>query len=682
MSTRKEKVVAFLNTNKDLLQTSLTMRDIFQLAMARNPHKMALTCFDESGRKKTISYLEYKSRVFVLASKLSSALSGVPAGTVVALKLKNGVNWPLVFWAILMNGHTVLLIDAKLPQVNTVNLINQVKAKAIITNDEETYGIPSFRINEILNQQADYSFDPEWADHVIFCSSGTTGDAKMMVFDGKSLCYQLLASSNMGEETTDIIYPGTVNILAMIPFHHIFGFVAVFIWYTFYGKNIVFPTSLSSSDLSYAVKKGKVTHLYAVPLFWDSVAQNVTRKAALMGETKGALLTKLIAYQTHKISSKEAGWAASPIIRSLFQRKMLGNHIRYCISGGGYLSDKTLNVINGLGYPLYNGYGMTEIGVTSVELSSHVEQRLKGSIGKPFFGVEYKIVSTGKESSETTGQLYVKSNITHEREFVGGILKKTETVEGFYPTGDIAYKDELGNFYIKGRIKDTIILSNGENVFPDEIEYYFHDVKHVNNCVVLGTKPKGEIEEKITLVLEVDNAVNSDELKLIKSDIDSINASLANEKKVQKILIDKRPLPMANNMKVKRFMIKEAIEQGSPDFMDFDSKRKEATFVGYDRDEVSKVGKEVTKCFAQVLLLPEFKIDGEAHWINNLGGDSMSYIEMVQNLDKLFKVTIPEEKYGLLTCVNDFTKEIIDLRKPLKAGKPKKASSKPNESKK
>jgi len=677
MSNKKERVRQFLLSNQRLLQSSLTMHDIFQLSMTRNPRRPALTYFDESGRKRTIRYTEYKSRVFVIASKLSSALSGVPAGTVVALKLKNGANWPLLFWATLMNGHTVLLIDAKLPQANVENLLGQAKAKAIITNDEETYSVPSFRINEILNQQADYAFDPDWADHVIFCSSGTTGDAKMMVFDGKSLCYQLLASSNMGEETSDIIYPGSVNILAMIPFHHIFGFVAVFLWYTFYGKNIVFPTSLSSGDLFYAVRKGKITHLYAVPLFWDSIAQNVTRKAAMMGGTKGALLTKLIAYQTHKISAKEAGWASSSVIRSLFQRKMLGNRIRYCISGGGYISDKTLNLINGLGYPLYNGYGMTEIGVTSVELSPQVEQRLKGSIGKPLFGVEYKIVPNGKDASESIGQLFVKSNITHEREFIAGVLKRTPTEEGFYPTGDIAYKDEQGYYYIKGRIKDTIILSNGENVFPDEIEYYFHDVKHVNNCVVLGAKGKGDQDERITLVLEVDNTVKGDELKLIKKDIDSINASLANEKRVQKILVDKRPLPMANNMKVKRFLIKEAIEQGSPDFIDFDSKRKEATFEGYDPVEVAGVGKDVTKAFAQVLLLPEFKIDGDAHWINDLGGDSMSYIEMVQNLDKLFKVTIPEEKYGFLTCANDFVKEIIDLRRQAKPTKTKKADDKP-----
>ena len=78
----------------------------------------------------------------------------------------------------------------------------------------------------------------------------------------------------------------------------------------------------------------------------------------MMGGKKAAYFEKMIAYNTHKISKKEAGFAANGFIKSLFQKNVLGAQIEYCISGGGYLSSKTLNLINGLGYPLYNGYGM------------------------------------------------------------------------------------------------------------------------------------------------------------------------------------------------------------------------------------------------------------------------------------------------------------------------------------
>ena len=261
-----EKTKRFLLSNQELLKTSQTMRDIYNLTMERNPKMTAMIYFDEAGKLKKISYATFKSMVFTTSSKLAAALSGVPAGTVVALKLKNSQYWPVFFYAILMCGHTPLLINAGLALDNTNNLMKQAKAQAIVTNDEAEFIVPSFRVNDIMNRPTNYSFVPDWADHVIFCSSGTTGDAKMAVYSGKNLCAQILASTDMADTTEDIMYPGKIRNFAMIPFHHIFGFVAVFLWYTFYGKTLVFPSSQSTKDLLYAVKKGKVTHLYSVPL--------------------------------------------------------------------------------------------------------------------------------------------------------------------------------------------------------------------------------------------------------------------------------------------------------------------------------------------------------------------------------------------------------------------------------
>lgn len=665
MANQKEhdRVTAFLRTNQELLKTSQCMRDIYRISMDRNPRKPAMLSFDEAGKKKIITYAAYKNEVFVTASKLSRALSGVAAGTVIGLKLKNSAKWPVFFWAILMSGHTPLLINAALQADNTQNLLTQAKAKAIITNDEATYSVPSFRVNDVLGLEANYSFVPDWADHVIFCSSGTTGDAKMAVFTGKNLCAQVLASTDMGLTTTDLMYPDDIRIFAMIPFHHIFGFVAVLLWFTFYGKTMVFPSSLATKDLLYACQKGGVTHLFSVPLFWDSIAQAVNRQAAMQSKKKAAILDRMIAYNNHKIDREEAGIGASKAARKAVQKKALGTKIRYAISGGGYLSPKTLSLINGIGYPLHNGYGMTELGVTSVDLSPNVEQRLKGSIGKPLYGIEYKIrpLNGGEESN--SGELLVRSKITHEREYLGGALQRLKTEDGFFATGDVAYVDNEGCYYIKSRIKDTIILSNGENVYPDEIEDYFKDVSHLNNCVVLGVKPKGEPSEVIALVVEVDNQVDAAGINQLKLDIKSINESLPSEKRVQKIYLDRRPLPMANNMKVKRAAVKAGLEQGSDDYLDFDGKRKAVSFEGYDPALVSDLQQKVTKIFSEVLLLPEFKIDGNADWGADLSGDSMSYVEMIQKIETDLNVKIEDSKFGVLMTVNDFVKDIIDNHK-------------------
>ena len=674
----KEAVSAFIAKTAKLQETSMSMEDIYNMMMARDAKADAYMYFDEEGKPKKVCYGDFADEVFKTASKLSTLFSGIRAGSVVGLKLKNSPRWGIIFWALLMCGHSPLLLDARLATENANNLLSQAKAQAIIANDEAEFVVSKYRVNEIMNEEADYEFRPDWANHVIFCSSGTTGAAKMMVYTGANLCAQILASLDMPKETTTLMHPGKIRILAMLPFHHIFGFVAVFLWYSFYGCCLVYPSSIATSDLLYAVRKGKCTHIYSVPMFWDGIAQNISRTVANMGGTKADLFSKMVAYNTGKISKKEAGHGASKLILHAFQKKVLGKHVEYCISGGGFLSPKTQNTINGLGYPLYNGFGMTEVGVTSVEMSPNISQRLKGSIGHPFHGVEYKLGGdhlTTSDNGDVTGELMIRSPITHGREIIGGMLKRVNFEDGWFPTGDIVTMDSKGSYFMKGRIKDTIILSNGENVFPDEIEYYFKDVKHLHNAVCLGATLPGEKEEKITLVCEVDNSVTEEQIKKIYEDIKSINDTLPSEKKVQTVLIDKRPLPVSGSMKVKRFMIKQAIAEGSSDFIGLGQPKNNAvSFEGYDPKEVEEVSSKIRKVFAKILMLPEFKIDGAAIWTTDLGGDSMSYIEMCQTLNAEFGIEIPEDKYGVLGNLNDFTKEILDLlaKKPSRQKKAKK----------
>lgn len=637
-----------------LLETRRTFEDIYNAMMERNPNAWASLYFDEDGKMQHFTYGETKDQIFQTASKLSSLLSGTARGSVVAIKLKNSPRWPVFYWALLMCGHTPLAIDARLPKENTNNLLKQSGAVALIANDEEEFCVPCYRVNSILSQSTNYNFNPDWEDTTMFCSSGTTGDAKMMVFHGHNMVAQIVASLSIPGRTDDLMYPSPIRILAMLPFHHIFGFVAVLLWYTYYGKTIVYPSSLATRDLLSACQKGGVTHVYSVPMFWDGVAQNVSRTIAKSKPRTSDIAERMIAYNTHKISRREAGFVAASLATNTFQKKVLGNKVRYCISGGGFLSPKTLALINGLGYPLYNGFGMTEIGVSSVEQSNRVENRMKGSIGRPFHGYEYKI--------DEHGELMVKSPVIHEEEIIGGVRRPTPLEDGYFRTGDIGYMDAQGNYFLKGRIKDTIILANGENVYPDELEYYFKDVAGINNVACLGAKLPGESEESICLVCEVENSVKEEQIEKIKNDIQAINDTLPNEKKIQKILIDKRPLPMSGSMKVKRFEVKKAIEAGSADFIGFGKEEKRTvSFEGYDKEKVETTLKRIIKVWSEVLMLPEFKIDPDAIWTTDLGGDSMSYIEMCQQLDKEFGIQIPENLYGALATANDFTKAILDL---------------------
>ena len=654
-----EKVNAFVSRASDLLKTSKTMEDIFVSSMKLNEKETAVEYVDDRGKTKSYEYSKMRSHAYADASVLAQFLYQQKKHLPIILKLSNGPHWGEIFWAILMCGYKPLLIDAKTSKEGTQNLIDQSKAIAIVSDDPYQYSVLKICFDDILKETHHYSFAPEWENEVIFCSSGTTGDVKLMIFNGENLVNQICCAINMPKETKDIMYPpklGKCKILAMIPFHHIFGFVAVFLWYTFYGKTIVFPPSNTPTDIQTMCQKCGVTHIYSVPLFWDSLAQTLERKAALMGEAKQQLLDKMIGFNTGKLTAGQAGIAASGIARGKVQKMLLGDKVRYCISGGGFISKKTLTTINGVGYNLYNGYGMTEIGVTSVELSSNVEDRLKGNIGHPLNGVEYKIADNAE-----SGELLVKSPTTHIREIIGGVERPVQLEDGYFRTGDIASKDASGDFAIKGRIKDIIINASGENIFPDELEIFFKNLPHTTQLSVLGIAKKNSQDEDISLVLELDNQVVDTDLVEIEKIVRETR--LPHDIKIDKIYLSKGKLPLANNMKVKRYVIKKAIEAKSKDYMLINAKKETKKFDGFKPEEIESVLVQMREIFSQILFLPIFKIEDDGHWINDLGGDSMSYVELIRTVQDKFQVIIPEEKYGLLTCVNDFAYEVAVLLK-------------------
>ena len=655
MTRTNENVTSFLSGATELLNTSRQFSDIYRYIVTNNRKNVYAEYFNLNNKIKHYKYQKFDQNVKRYASYIKNRIKAGENSRVI-LKMTNSPSWGEVFWAILMSGFVPILIDAKLPRENAENLAKQGKAVAIISDDNHEYSVDKIRTDNILQSSSSNEVNSKWANEVIFSSSGTTGDAKLMVFNGENFVHQICCSLDMGKESTDIMYSkkcGKIKILAMIPFHHIFGFVAVFLWYTFYGKTLVFPKSNTPSDLLQVCQKVGITHVYSVPLFWDSLALSASRKFATQSEDKQALLNKMIKFNLKEIDNKEAGFAASPLVNNKVKSSILGKEVKFCISGGGYLSSDTLRTINGLGYPLYNGYGMTEIGVTSVELSKNVKDRLCGRIGHPLHNVEYKI--------NNENELLVKSPTIHIREIIAGEEKPTKLDDGYFHTGDIVAQEENG-YLIKGRMKDVIINANGENIFPDELEIYFRSLPFVNNLCVLGVVSKDKaLHEDIVLVLEIDDKASEDALKDLEKSIKEIK--LPHDTKIDQIYLAKNRLPLANNMKVKRFVIKKEIENGSNKFVVINAKKVSTKTRKFSEETLKTILPQVRQLFSKVLILPTFKIDDEDHWINDLGGDSMNYVEVVQEIDRVFNIEIAEEKHGQLTCVNDFVEEIARLKK-------------------
>lgn len=641
----------FYKMDDQLLSSDRKIKNIFDFYLDNYHKNKTLLIFEKNNKTHKVTYKQFVNNCYLYAKNYYPLLKEIEKGSFVALKLTNSPIWLYSFWALLIIGYKPLLINSLIDNETTNKLISESDAKAIISDDNSSYNIKKINIPNNLDESLPLIIN--WENEIAFCTSGTTGQSRIFVYDGEALVYQIDAAHDMPLDTNDIMYTGNkLRLIVTIPFAHIFGFVALFLWYSFFGCTLVFPNSLNPNDLLDTIKKYKCSHIYTVPLFWNTVAKkfNATFKELPLKQQK--LVNKMMDYNNEEITSSEAGITRFNAFQNIIKNKILGKQIVYCISGGGSLSTETLKTINGLGYPLYNGYGMTETGITSVELIYSSKQRNKGSIGRALKRVEYKTINN---------ELLIRSPYLHVATLQSGKrYGSLKDEEGYFHTGDIAEIDEEGFVYIKGKIKDVIINSDGENVYPDEIEAKCTTLNNVDELSIIPIKDKGK--EIITLILHLDSEATADTIKSLYKQINEINDSLTISNKIQKVFISKKSLPMNSSMKIQRFKLIEDFNNNKSDYIEINNVLSDDVS-NEENEQIKNIISKVILSFSKILNIDEKDIAPNSNIITDLNGDSFSYMELINEIENQFEITFPSELIGKMNTPKEFAIQILKIKK-------------------
>jgi 8-amino-7-oxononanoate synthase/acyl carrier protein len=666
----------------ELLKKDYSYRNIFMI-MCGYGQKTAAE-YLENGQIKTITYSQYKNIATSAAKKLSELLKTEESGAFVGMKLDNSPLWPAYFWALMMCGYKVLLIDYRSDSQATAHVLKQAGAKCIITDAEVTLGSVM-----IIDPKGIASVDApgaeingEWADACALCTSGTTATSKVYVYDGQAMASQMQLAENVAKINKDIISNQMIKNLAFLPLHHIFGFVAVYMWYTFFGKIVVYIKDRAPETILGACKAHKVTHIYAVPLFWNNVASGIVRKAKLQGQDEKLLkfVDKSIGLQRRL--GKQGRSAASGLFFKKLQQNLVGPDIKFMISGGGHIQPETLRIINGIGYHLVSGFGMTETGINSVELSNDIDTILKASVGKPFTPSEYRI-----DYEDNIGELKIRGEALHSGRMIDGVFIGRDMEDGgWFGSGDIASQKD-GNYYIEGRLKEVIINESGENIYPDELEDSFAMLRGAETICIAGIS-RDDVYEDITLIVSMgENSSDESLIAALIEDVSMANALLPIYKKLNRMLVSRLPLPVANGIKVQRQKLKKHIEAGEWDYMEIDLKNKtfkknmaertesqmETNAGQYHSKEYFDIKEKVRGIFGEVLSLDPTTIKDADHFVDDLGGDSLSSLGVFTKAEEEYGIVISDTEY--FTCVNVvdlsdliynklYKKEIVVVAKP------------------
>lgn len=395
------------------------------------------------------------------------------------------------------------------------------------------------------NSYYDYEIDPDKMASIVF-TSGTTGKGKGV----------MLSQTNIVSDMTLGMYnfaitPKTMNVL---PPHHTFGSTVNFVGHYAQGCEIYI-----SSGLKYILnelKEQQPSHLVLVPLFVETFYKRIWAMAEKQGKDK--LLRKMIK------ASNGMRKVGLDLRRQLFKSvtSAFGGKLEMIICGGAALNQDIIDTFEGIGITILNGYGITECA--PLISCNRNKYRKKGSVGTPIISEEVKI-NDPDENGE--GEICVKGpNV------MLGYYKNPEATaaafdeEGFFKTGDYGRLDEEGWIYITGRLKNLIILSNGKNVYPEEIETEISRVYGVNEVVVYeGLNPDGTSKDCIVAEIYPDfealkNHGVEDVQKYFKEKIKRINENSAPYKKVALIRIRNEEFEKNTSKKIIRFKIDRCIE--------------------------------------------------------------------------------------------------------------------------
>ncbi|MCF6336017.1 MAG: AMP-binding protein [Spirochaetales bacterium] len=391
----------------------------------------------------------------------------------------------------------------------------------------------------------------------ILYTSGTTGNQKGVMLTHRNFvsdCF--LAQGHMVLSEEDVFY-------ALLPLHHSYSMLAVFIEGISVGAEIVFAKKLVVSQILTDLKTGKVTMFLAIPMLFNKML-----KALMNGiREKGIVIYGIIRFLmlVSGIIKKTTGInPGKKMFKGLLAKLSLDTN-RICICGGGPLPASTFKMFNQLGIDFVQGYGLTE--TSPIIALNPVEHYKEASVGAVLPQTEMKILdpdSTGSGEILVKGPMVMEGYFNNQEE-----TKEIFTEDGWLRTGDVGYLDNEGFLYLTGRKKSLIVTEGGKNVFPEEIEDHFQLFDEIEQVLVRGYVldskmktegiealifPNKEFQKKKFKISGIE--YNSGNIRVeFENIIDQVNRELLPYKRISKLIVLDEAMEMTTTRKIKRFKV-------------------------------------------------------------------------------------------------------------------------------
>jgi long-chain acyl-CoA synthetase len=655
-----------------------TYNDRFQEIVRRFPERTAFRIKTHHGYEQT-TYAEAWRRCSGVARAL--AAMGLKPGARVAILSENRPEWVIAYLGVYFAGGTAVPLDAQLSPAEWKRLIDDSEAQRIFVS-----GALLPRLRETLQESHLISnlvcFDPLSGDRdarselagfidwgasqpdspalpevkpadvaVIIYTSGTTGKPKGVMLTQGNIVAEI--SSVMKVIRAD----ENDNLLCLLPLQHVFASILNVLIPLWLGAQVTFIDTLKRSEILEALQQAGISILATVPqffyLFHGRIQEELKHQHALVrGLFRVMMRANRFCLRVLKLNPGKV----------FFRRihRNFGSRLRLFVSGGSAFDARVAQDFYDLGFTILQGYGLTETtGGCSV---TRVEDNVIGSVGKPLPGVDMEIADPGPDG---IGEVRLRGPVVMKGYYKNPAATSEVIRDGWFYSGDLGRFDQGGNLFITGRRKEIIVLPNGKNIYPDEIETHYLQCPFIQEIAVIGVAEPGSHggSERLHGVVVPDfdylrarKIANAREI--LRDEIGKWSNLLPKYKRLMSYQIQKDPLPRTTTRKIKRIELKRLIESGQLRGLEAGQTAREVS----PEDQLlldSPVGQEVVRSIRENYHRPA--VDLSMNLELDLGFDSMQRVELLAGLEQSLNMQLPDDFGAEIFTVRDLIQRLEGL---------------------
>ena len=551
-------------------------REMIEYTVTKYPKNIAYK-YKKDGNLKNVQYVEktYEEVGNDIKALSTELLNRNLENKRIVVIGNNRYEWCITYLAVTSGNMVIVPMDKALPENEIINLVIRSEAEVAIFDkkyletmkelkkddnanlrmlicmdniedeDAEKFEDLLQKGNELLkngdNKYENIEVDPEKMSIMLF-TSGTTNSPKAVMLSQKNIC------SNLSDISCWVKLYDTDTLLSFLPIHHTIECTITFLYVFYSGCKIAFCDGLKYIQKNLA--EYKVSVFVAVPLVLETMYKKIIK--AINDQGKAKLIANMTKLSNGLLKCK------IDLRKKIFKQILenFGGNLRVVLYGAAPMNKDTIIGFNNFGIELVQGYGLTE---TSPVISAETDKEKKpGSVGLALPSLNVKI---DNPSENGEGEILVKGPSVMLGYYKNDEENKKAFKDGWFKTGDYGYIDEKGFIYVTGRKKDIIVLRNGKNVYPQEIEFLINKIPYVVESLVYQ-RERNNTDTMLCAKIVYDKEIIKEQLgdktekeysDIIWKKIKEINKELPVFKHIKNITITTEPLMKTTTQKIKRY---------------------------------------------------------------------------------------------------------------------------------